>query len=117
MALPNIDPTSTKSWQLLEEHFKTIEDVQMKDFFARDDKRANTFKIQWDDFYVDFSKNRIDEKTLELLLKLAEEVQLKTAITKYFNGDIINETENRAVLHTALRAPSNSSLLVDGENI
>lgn len=117
MALPNIDPTSTKSWKLLEAHFKTIEDVQMKDLFAQNDKRADTFKIQWDDFYIDFSKNRIDDKTLELLLKLAEDVKLKASISKYFEGDIINETEKRAVLHTALRAPSNSSLMLDGEDI
>jgi glucose-6-phosphate isomerase len=117
MALPNIDPTSTKSWKLLEAHFKTIEDVQMKDLFAQNDKRADTFKIQWDDFYIDFSKNRIDDKTLELLLKLAEDVKLKASISKYFEGDIINETEKRAVLHTALRAPSNSSLMLNGEDI
>jgi len=73
--------------------------------------------IEQTDFYVDYSKNRIDQKALDLLIQLAEDVSLKDAITKYFEGDTINETENRAVLHTALRSPNNSKTLVDNSNI
>ena len=67
--------------------------------------------VKWDDFYVDFSKNRITKETLDLLIELANEVDLKNAISKYFEGDIINETEGRAVLHTALRAPKNAKVI------
>jgi len=117
MALPKINPTSTSAWKQLEDHFKIMEHKEMKDLFAQDKNRAEAFTIRWDDFYVDYSKNRIDEKACQLLLQLAEEVHLKEAISKYFDGDIINETEKRAVLHTALRAPKESQVFVDGENI
>ncbi len=73
--------------------------------------------MQWEDFYVDFSKNRITQETIDLLLELANEVDLKDAITKYFKGDIINTTEGRAVLHTALRAPEKTEIIVKGENV
>ena len=72
---------------------------------------------KWHDFYVDYSKNRIDEETLKLLVQLADECHLKDAIEKYFGGDLINNTEKRAVLHTALRAPENSVINVDGKNV
>ena len=117
MALSNINPTSTKAWRKLEEHFKDIKDVHIKDLFAQDNERAKKFTIQWDDFYVDFSKNIITEETLHHLLQLADEVKLKEAIQSYFSGDVINETEGRAVLHTALRAPETAEVLVDGENV
>ena len=71
----------------------------------------------WDDFYVDFSKNRITKKTLSILIDLANELNLKDAILNYFEGDIINQTEGRAVLHTALRASKNAAIFVDGENV
>ncbi len=76
----------------------------MKGYFNEDPERASAFTIQWKDFYVDYSKNRITGETTDLLLSLAEEVGLKEAIGKYFAGHTINETEKRAVLHTALRA-------------
>ena len=117
MALKSINPTTTKSWKALREHFKTIKDVHMKSWFAQDAERANKMTIKWDDFYVDYSKNRITEETLKLLLNLAEEVDLRDAISKYFEGDIINETESRAVLHTALRAPKTAKVYVDGKNV
>lgn len=117
MALKSINPTTTKSWKALGEHFKTIKDVHMKSWFAQDAERANKMTIKWDDFYVDYSKNRITEETLKLLLNLAEEVDLRDAISKYFEGDIINETEGRAVLHTALRAPKTAKVYVDGKNV
>ena len=77
MALPNINPTSTDSWKKLKEHFNDVKDVHMKDLFAEDKDRANKFTIKWDDFYVDFSKNRITEETFAYLLKLAEDVKLQ----------------------------------------
>ncbi|MDO6760521.1 glucose-6-phosphate isomerase [Tamlana sp. 2_MG-2023] len=115
--LPITNPTTTKSWKKLEEHFEAVKDVHMKDLFAADAERANKFTIKWEDFYVDFSKNRITEDTLKYLLELAEDVKLKDAIKSQFSGDIINQTEGRAVLHTALRAPKNADFKVDGEDV
>ena len=117
MALPNINPTSTDSWKKLKEHFNDVKDVHMKDLFAEDKDRANKFTIKWDDFYVDFSKNRITSETFKYLLELADEVKLKEAIESQFSGEIINQTEGRAVLHTALRAPESYNVKVDGENV
>ncbi|MCF6294388.1 MAG: glucose-6-phosphate isomerase [Flavobacteriaceae bacterium] len=117
MSLKSINPTQTKAWSKLEEHFNTTKDVQIKDWFINDAQRAERFTIKWEDFYVDYSKNRITQKTIDLFLELAEEVDLKDAISKYFSGDKINKTENRAVLHTALRAKETDEVFVDGENI
>jgi len=117
MALPNINPTSTNSWKKLKEHFNDVKDVHMKDLFAEDKDRANKFTIKWDDFYVDFSKNRITSETFKYLLELADDVKLKAAIESQFSGEIINQTEGRAVLHTALRAPESYNVKVDGENV
>lgn len=117
MALPTINPTTTEAWKKLQQHFNSVKDVHMKDLFAQDKERANKFTVKWDDFYVDFSKNRITEETLKLLIELANEVKLKDAIKSQFSGEIINETEGRAVLHTALRAPKNSNFTVDGVNV
>ena len=117
MALPKIDPTSTVAWKKLQEHFQSINGIHMEDLFAQDAERANKMTIQWEDFYVDYSKNRITEETLNLLLELAQETKLKKAIESYFSGEAINETENRAVLHTALRAKEDANISVDGKNI
>ncbi len=105
MALPKINPTQTKAWSKLQDHYKSIKDVHMTQWFSEHENRASDMTIQWDDFYVDYSKNRMDAKTMALLLELAEETQLKSAIAKQFEGDVINETEGREVLHTALRNP------------
>lgn len=117
MALKNTNPTTTLSWQKLQKHFLEIQNSSMKKMFSEDEHRTEKFHIKWNDFLVDYSKNRINQETIDLLLQLAEEVDLKTAILGYFNGEIINKTENRAVLHTALRAPENASVLVNGENV
>ncbi|PKQ45830.1 glucose-6-phosphate isomerase [Confluentibacter flavum] len=117
MALPSKNPTATKSWKQLEEHYKAMQNVHMKDLFAQDSTRANKFTIKWDDFYVDYSKNRITEETMTYLLQLADEVKLKEAIKSQFSGEVINQTEGRAVLHTALRAPKNADFKVDGVNV
>ncbi len=117
MSLPTIDPTTTKAWEALTSHYEKIKEAHLKDLFAQHPDRANTLSIAWNDFYVDYSKNRIDETTKKLLIDLAKEVQLEKAITQYFGGDVINETEGRAVLHTALRVPSNQNVEVDGKNV
>ncbi len=117
MALQNINPTKTVAWQKIQNHFQEMKHVSMKTLFSKNKSRASQFHIQWNDFVVDYSKNSINQETLDLLLQLANEVQLKDAISKYFNGDIINQTENRAVLHTALRANEASNIKVDGVNV
>ena len=117
MALQSINPTTTKSWQLLNKHFEEMQEVSMQDLFAKDSQRAQKMHIQWQDFLLDYSKNIITQETVNYLLDLANEVQLKDAIQKYFSGDVINQTENRAVMHTALRAPGNKSILIDGKDV
>lgn len=117
MALQATNPTMTNSWQKLVTHFEEIKDLHLKKLFADDSKRAEDLTVIWDDFYVDFSKNRVTTKTIELLVELANELDLKDAIVKYFQGDIINQTEGRAVLHTALRKPENTQVFVNGEDV
>ena len=117
MALPSINPTQTQAWTALQQHFNNIRNEHLKDFFKENPNRAEDFTIKWEDFYVDFSKNRIDATTKSLLLQLAEEVKLKEAIQYYFEGSYINQTENRAVLHTALRMPEDAQVFVDGKNV
>ena len=117
MGLQSINPTKTNSWKKLQDHFQDIKDTHIKNWFSENKERANQMTIKWDDFYVDFSKNRINEDTLKLLDSLAKEVDLEDAIKKYFSGDIINQTENRAVLHTALRASKDAEIYVDGKNV
>ncbi|MEH6534879.1 MAG: glucose-6-phosphate isomerase [Psychroserpens sp.] len=117
MALKTINPTTTKAWSKLQAHFKTIEDKPITTLFAEHTNRANDMTIKWDDFYVDYSKHRISKETLDLLIELANEVDLKDAMNKYFGGDAINQTEGREVLHTALRNPENAEVVVEGENV
>ncbi len=117
MSLQNINPTNTKAWQELQLHFQDMKNVKMQDMFMDDDARAEKFSLKWNDFLIDYSKNRINQKTINLLLDLANQVGLKEAIDAYFTGKNINKTEDRAVLHTALRAQKNDSVLVDGHNI
>ncbi len=117
MALNSINPTQTKAWDKLKDHFEAIKDDHMKTWFEQNPGRADEFTIKWDDFYVDFSKNRMTSETMQLFKELAEEIKLKDAVSSYFEGDTINQTEGRAVMHTALRAPENSKILVDGVNV
>lgn len=117
MALQSVNPTQTKAWKALKEHFTSIKDVHMKDWFSEDKDRAKKLSIHWEDFYIDYSKNRITDETLNLFLELAKSVGLEDAIKRYFEGDIINETEERSVLHTALRAPKGATVLVDDNNV
>ncbi len=115
--MKNINPTTTSAWSELQDHFKKIEKAHMRDMFSKDGDRADKFTLKWEDFYVDLSKNRITEDTRDLLLKLAEECKLDEAINSYFSGEAINQTENRPVLHTALRADKNADIRVRGENV
>ena len=117
MALKNINPTKTKAWGKLNSLFSEIKDTHLKDFFKDNVDRKSEFSISFNDFTVDYSKNRINQETLKLLIELANEVDLKDAIQKYFSGNIINATENRAVLHTALRDTTTKEITVDNTNV
>jgi glucose-6-phosphate isomerase len=116
MPLKSTNPTKTKSWSKLEELYSKHKDFNLKEDFKNNSNRASDFSIKWEDFYVDFSKNLITKDIFNTLLDLANEVDLKDAIEKYFSGDIINQTENRAVLHTALRS-YRDEVFVNNENV
>ncbi|MBW1706757.1 MAG: glucose-6-phosphate isomerase [Deltaproteobacteria bacterium] len=115
--LKKINPMETNSWKKLTNHYEMMKSIHMKDLFADDPERFNKFSIRFNDILVDYSKNRISEKTLRLLIGLAHEVGLKDAIDKMFSGAGINETENRAVLHIALRNRKNSPICVHGKDV
>lgn len=115
--LTSINPTKTKAWGKLVSHFNDIKNVEMKSMFDADSCRVDKFHVQWEDFLLDYSKNRINNTTKELLLELANEVDLKNAIDYHFSGEKINATENRSVLHMALRAKRDDVFLVDGVNV
>ena len=93
MALKSINPTQTKAWDKLSKHYNEIKDSHLKQWFKEDEKRADKFTIKWKDFYFDYSKNRINSETIELLKELTKEVDLKDAITKYFSGDTLSFIE------------------------
>ncbi len=115
--LNKINPVETKAWQKLQTHFETVKSVHMREMFENDPHRFSKFSILNDDILLDYSKNRINEKTVELLIKLAKECKLDSAIEAMFTGEKINETEGRAVLHTALRNFTDKELIHDGFNI
>jgi glucose-6-phosphate isomerase len=117
MPLSSINPSGTSAWQNLREHFETMQYVNMQDLFAEDVHRTEKLHIQWNQFLFDYSKNRINSQTMDLLFNLAQEIGLKEAIAAQFSGEHINKTENRAVLHTALRAKANDVIFVNGQNI
>ncbi|MGB5170884.1 MAG: glucose-6-phosphate isomerase [Eudoraea sp.] len=117
MPLKNTNPQSTKAWETLEKHYHEIKESHLRDLFKSNKNRGPEFTLQFEEFLVDFSKNRISAETIQLLLDLAAEVGLKDAIEKAFTGDIINQTEERAVLHTALRGKESDTILVNGDNI
>ncbi|HEX7367358.1 MAG TPA: glucose-6-phosphate isomerase [Pelobium sp.] len=115
--LSKINFTQTPAYEYLIDHFVDISGIHMKELFEKDPERFKKFSIQFNDIFVDYSKNRVDEQTIALLMQLARECDLEKAIKSMFNGEAINETENRAVLHTALRNRSNTPVLVDGKDI
>jgi len=116
MSLKKINPIKTESWTKLKTHFNEIENKEIKNLLS---SRSNpsSFNLEWNDFNIDISKNRVDNTTLNLLLDLAKECKLDDAIAKQFNGSVINETEKRAVLHTAVRGDGNEKINVDGQNV
>ena len=117
MPLKNINPTTTSAWKKLASHFEEMDTFSLKKAFNEDPNRANHFSIAFNDLVLDFSKNRIHQKTIDLLVELANESALKDAIGKYFSGDVINVTEGRSVLHTALRSNSEEEVLINKKDI
>lgn len=117
MDLNTINPTETVAWNKLQLHYKELQKASMHEMFQSDTLRTEKFSLKWNDFLIDYSKNIINQETITLLLELANEVGLKNAIKDYFEGAIINQTENRAVLHTALRAKESAIIYVDGKNV
>lgn len=117
MSLSRINPAQTNAWTALQDHFNQDNTSDIKSLFESESNRAKDFSIQWNNFYVDYSKNALSKKTMDLLIDLSKEVGLSEAIAHYFNGTAINETESRAVLHTALRDKDATPINVDGENI
>jgi glucose-6-phosphate isomerase len=116
MALKNINPTTTNAWKELTKHFNDIQNINIKNL-DKEVNRKEDFSLIFEDLSVDFSKNRITKETIQLLVDLAKEVDLKDAIEKQYSGEVINVTEGREVLHTALRSSSEDPVLVDGKNI
>lgn len=115
--LKNTNPTSTESWKKLLTHFNFLKDKHMRDLFAEDADRFDNMSVRWNNVLVDYSKNRITPETMLLLKELAIELDLSGAIEAQFQGELINKTEKRAVLHTALRNRSNFPVHVAGKNV
>jgi glucose-6-phosphate isomerase len=113
--MPNL--TQSDAWKALEQHQQEIAPLQMRDLFASDLQRFMKFSLRWNDFLIDYSKNRISETTMSLLFDLSRETDLKGWIEKMFTGERINSTEQRSVLHAALRNRSNTPILVDGKDV
>src|SRR5260370_42229994 len=109
--------TASPAWKALEAHHQKVRELPLRNLFADDPKRGDRMTIEAMGIYLDYSKNRITDETIKLLLQLAEECGLRARIDAMFRGDKINRSENRAVLHVALRAPRATSVLVDGRNV
>src|SRR5258705_7058945 len=110
-------PVKRPAWRGLASHYKKVSNLHLRELFAEDPKRGERMTADAVGLYLDYSKNRITDETLKLLLQLAEETGLQSRIDAMFRGEKINLTENRAVLHTALRAPRGVSIVVDGEDV
>lgn len=115
--LPSINPTETKAWQKLEHHFLILQATHMRELFEEDPERFKKFHVNFEDILVDYSKNLLTQETRQLLLDLAHETELKEAIDAMFRGEKINKTENRSVLHTALRNRTNTPVRVHGKDV
>jgi glucose-6-phosphate isomerase len=115
--LPNIDFTSTQSFKYLTDHYIDMVSKSLKELFEADNQRFNKYSLRFEDILLDYSKNRIDDETLALLIQLARECGLNKAIEAMFSGEKINVTEGRQVLHVALRNRSNTPVLVDGKDV
>src|SRR5580698_7526713 len=118
MKTPTVKPLTLRpAWKALAAHSKQIEKLHLRDLFSKDPKRGERLTAEAPGLFLDYSKNRINDKTLKLLLQLATESGLKAKIEAMFTGEKINITENRAVLHIALRAPKDAVISVDGKNV
>ncbi|MEY3947973.1 MAG: hypothetical protein RL512_784 [Bacteroidota bacterium] len=115
--LPVINPANTAAWKKLQEHYKEIKQVSLQELFENDPKRFDKFSCCTKDLVLDYSKNRITQKTMGLLVDLAKECQLEKCRSLFFSGAAINATEHRAVLHTALRNFSSQPIYVEGKNV
>jgi glucose-6-phosphate isomerase len=115
--LKNTNPTETAAWEKLQSHFETAKNMNLREVFSEDPQRFEKFSLQFEDILVDYSKNLISEETMKCLFQLAGEVELKGSIAAFFDGEKINQTENRAVLHTALRNMSDRQIAVDGNDV
>jgi glucose-6-phosphate isomerase len=115
--LNKVNPLKTESWQNLLRHYKQAKDIHMKTLFAEDSRRYDKFSIRFNDILVDYSKNRITEETIGLLIDLANTCGLTAALDSMFKGERINETENRPVLHIALRNRENTPIVADGSDV
>ena len=109
--------TERPAWKALEEHHQTIKNLHLRQLFADDPNRGERFTAEAAGIYLDYSKNRLTAETLRLLVQLAEECGLRERIDAMFRGDRINSTEQRAVLHIALRAPRHEQILADGVDV
>ena len=109
--------TKRPAWKSLQSHYQQIKDIHLRQLFADDPQRGERFVIDSPDIYLDYSKNRVSDETIQLLIKLADECGLRDRINAMFKGEIINVTEKRAVLHTALRAPEGEQILLDGVDV
>src|SRR5215471_2876235 len=104
-------------WQTLEAHYQKVRDLHLRDLFREDPQRAERMTVEFSGIYFDYSKNRITDETVKLLIQLAESSGLRERIAAMFRGDKINVTEKRSVLHVALRAPKNATLIVEGQDV
>src|SRR5437016_6881636 len=109
--------TKRKAWKALQAHYKTVREIHLRTLFADDPARGERLAVEAAGIFLDYSKNRVTDETLKLLIQLAEESGLRSRIDAMFRGEKINVTEKRAVLHVALRAPRGTSILVDGEDV
>ena len=117
MTSPIEQPGKRQSWSALESHYQKVSKMHLRDLFKEDPKRGERMTVEAVGLYLDYSKNCITDETLKLLLRVADEAGLQSRIDAMFRGEKINLTENRAVLHTALRAPRDASIVVDGEDV
>src|SRR5262245_5693780 len=117
MTTPTVPLLDRPAWTALQAHYKRIAPMHLRRLFADDPKRGERLTLEAAGIYLDYSKNRVTDETLSLLVQLAEQSALRERIDAMFGGQRINVSENRAVLHTALRVPQGASVRVDGENV
>ena len=109
--------TGRPAWKKLQDHFQKVRELHLRQLFASDQERGKRMTLEAEGIFLDYSKNRITDETIQLLLQLAQESGLRQRIDAMFQGEKINRTENRAVLHVALRAPRGTTIVVDGNNV